>query len=187
VKRENADFSLVLFSALLLFGVGGRWLQPDWNFTPVAAVAGFAAYYFGSVAISLLLTFAVLAVSNLILPDYQSPGMMAAVFAAYCVPAVLGRWLGERHSLPRFAALCCVPAVAFYLTTNFAHWALLKQYAPTWDGLLACYAAGVPFFRGTLSGDVIYTAGLFGAYALALRWSAARQFKPAFATSKNDG
>lgn len=174
MTRENSLRSLILFAALVTFGVAGRWLQPDWNFTPVAAVAGFAAFYFGSVAVSLLATFATLAVSNLLLPDYQSPGMMAAVYAAYCVPAVLGRSLGQRPSLARFAALCGAPAVAFYLTTNFAHWALLKQYEPTWDGLLACYAAGVPFFRGTLSGDVLYTAALFGAYAVATRWAETR-------------
>ncbi|RIK78772.1 MAG: hypothetical protein DCC68_14530 [Planctomycetota bacterium] len=187
MKRENSLQSFILFSALVAFGVVGRWLQPDWNFTPVAAVAGFAAFYFRSVAVSLLATFATLAVSNLLLPDYQSPGMMAAVYAAYCVPAVLGRWLGERRSLGRFAALCGTPAVAFYLTTNFAHWALLKQYEPTWDGLLACYAAGVPFFRGTLAGDVVYTVGVFGAYVVAMRWVEGRRFEPALVLPGNEG
>jgi hypothetical protein len=185
VNREKGPNSLVLFVALVAFGVLGRWLQPDWNFTPVAAIAGFAAYYFGSVGISLLATFAVLAISNLILPDYQSPGMLAAVFAAYCVPVVLGRWLGQKQSLARFAALCGAPAVSFYLTTNFAHWALLKQYAPTWDGLLACYAAAVPFFRGTLAGDIVYTVGIFGAYAVATRFAEQRRLKPALLESGN--
>lgn len=174
VNHDRTIRQLTLFSALIAFGVLGRWLQPDWNFTPVAAIAGFAAYYFGSTAIAMLAATAVLAISNILLPQYQNPAMMLAVFAAYSVPVLLGRWLDAKFSWPRLGALCLVPAVAFFLTTNFAHWALVKQYAMTWDGLAACYTAGLPFFRGTLAGDVFYTVGLFGAYALATRWSAMR-------------
>lgn len=170
MNRDRTARQLTLFAALVAFGVLGRWLQPAWNFTPVAAVAGFSAFYFGSAAIALLATFAVLAISNLILPDYQSTGMMLAVFAAYVVPVLLGRGLNRRFSWSRLAALGVVPPVAFYLATNFAHWALLSQYPHTWAGLLECYAAAVPFFRdGTLAGDVFYTAALFGTYALATR------------------
>jgi hypothetical protein len=58
---------------------------------------------------------------------------------------------------------------------------LLKHYPPTWDGLLQCYAAGVPFFRGTLSGDLVYTVGIFAAYAIAAHWSANRAAKSVLA------
>ncbi len=177
MNRDRTAHQLALFSALVLFGVMFRWLQPEWNFTPVAAIAAFSAYYFGSAAVAMLATFAVLAISNLILPDYHSPAMMLAVFAAYLIPVFLGRSLHARFSWPRFGALCLAPAVAFFLSTNFAHWALLNQYAHTWEGLLACYTAAIPFFRGTLAGDLVYTASLFGAYALATRWADFRRLR----------
>jgi hypothetical protein len=32
---------------------------------------------------------------------------------------------------------------------------------------MACYAAGIPFFGGTIAGDLFYSAVLFGAVELA--------------------
>jgi hypothetical protein len=175
-NRENLARNLAVFSALVLFGAVGRLVQPDWNVAPVAAVGAFAAWYFGSVALAMLASVAVMAISNLWLPAYQSAAMMAAVFAAYAVPVLLGRWLHESFTLPKFAVLLLASPVAFFLSTNFAHWAFTGQYAPTWEGLLACYAAGLPFFKyGTLPGDVGYTLALFGSHALALRLIQVRQ------------
>jgi hypothetical protein len=178
VNREHTARSLTVFTALVLFGVLGRLLQPDWNIAPVAAVGGFAAYYFGSMTIAMLTAVAVMAISNFWLPAYDSPGMMVAVLAAYVVPVLLGRWLHTRFSLAKFGVLCIASPVAFFLATNFAHWALTKQYAPTWAGLIECYAAALPFFRyGTLPGDLCYFAAVFGTYAIAKRWSELRQLR----------
>lgn len=179
MNRDRTASQLTLFSALVLFGVLGRWLQPDWNFTPVAAIAGFSAYYFGSATLAMLATVAVMSISNLFLPAYDGAAMMAAVYAAFCVPVLLGGWLRARFTWLRFSALCVAPPVAFFLTTNFAHWALHHQYPHTWAGLLEAYAAGVPFFRhGTLPGDVCYTIGVFAVHALAMRWSSLRRAAP---------
>jgi hypothetical protein len=40
------------------------------------------------------------------------------------------------------------------------------MYSRTLSGLMNCYIAGVPFFRGTLVGDLVYSAVLFGGFAL---------------------
>jgi hypothetical protein len=44
------------------------------------------------------------------------------------------------------------------------------MYSRDWSGLTACYSAGIPFFRWMLEGDVLFSAMLFGAYALAVVW-----------------
>jgi Family of unknown function (DUF6580) len=36
-------------------------------------------------------------------------------------------------------------------------------------GLAACYLAGLPLFWNTLAGDAVYTAAMFGGFALAER------------------
>ena len=38
-------------------------------------------------------------------------------------------------------------ALIFFFVTNFADWYLLNMYAKTWQGLLDCYVAAIPFFR----------------------------------------
>jgi hypothetical protein len=60
--------------------------------------------------------------------------------------------------------------VAFFLVSNFVSW--LTQALPygySLDGLINCYAAAIPFFRGTLLGDVGFTAALFSAHAALAR------------------
>jgi hypothetical protein len=40
------------------------------------------------------------------------------------------------------------------------------MYPMTFDGLLACYVAAIPFFWNTVQGDLLYTAILFGGFRL---------------------
>jgi hypothetical protein len=180
-KRDPQFGPLLMFALLVAIGVVGRLVQPQWNFTPTAAVTGFAAFWFGSSLIAALVPITVLALSNLVLPDYDSPVTALVVYASFVVPLLLGRTLRNRSwQSPRtwalFAAICTLPAVTFFATTNFAHWALFQQYPHTPDGLIACYTAALPFFRdGTLAGDLCYTALLFGSYAWAVHRSTAAE------------
>jgi hypothetical protein len=41
------------------------------------------------------------------------------------------------------------------------------MYPKTVPGLVTCYAAGLPFFRRGLAGDMLFTAIMFGVPALA--------------------
>ena len=43
---------------------------------------------------------------------------------------------------------------------------LFRTYPHTWQGLVACYQAAVPFFRTTLASDAVYVAVLFGGYEM---------------------
>jgi hypothetical protein len=60
------------------------------------------------------------------------------------------------------ASLTVAGSIVFFLVTNFGCWWLFNTYSKSWSGLLECYLAAVPFFRGTLSGDLIGSAVLFG-------------------------
>ena len=53
-------------------------------------------------------------------------------------------------------------SVSFYLVSNFAAWAAWGDlYPKTLNGLIACYAAGVPFFRKGVEGDLLFTCVMF--------------------------
>jgi hypothetical protein len=53
---------------------------------------------------------------------------------------------------------------AFFLITNFGTY--LQLYPKNSAGLLAAYTAGIPFFRNTFLGDLVYSGILFGLYQL---------------------
>jgi uncharacterized protein DUF6580 len=66
------------------------------------------------------------------------------------------------HVLP-IAATTLAEALLFYLVTNFADWYYFNSYAKTWQGLVDCYVAAIPFFRrGTLLADILGSVLLFG-------------------------
>ncbi|MFQ5496135.1 MAG: DUF6580 family putative transport protein, partial [Phycisphaerae bacterium] len=64
------------------------------------------------------------------------------------------------------------------LANSLAVWAFGGIYPTTTAGLGRCFAAALPFFRYTISGDLIFAAGLFGTYALARHWRRPADFKP---------
>jgi hypothetical protein len=54
-------------------------------------------------------------------------------------------------------------SVSFFLFSNSASWLTwTDMYPRTLAGLMTCYAAGVPFFRRALEGDLIFTCAMFG-------------------------
>ena len=176
---KNATWrELILGGFLVAIAVAGRWLgaSADWallppNFTPVAAAGLFAGYLFAGRATALLVPLAALAISNLALDSYGSVWMGAVVYASFMAAPLMGRWLRQRPTVSRAALSVLLPAMLFFLTTNFATWCIdighaHAAYAADWHGLLLCYARGIPFFRWMLEGDVAFSAILFGGYAL---------------------
>ena len=121
---------------------------------------------------------AILAISDLILPAYDSIPVMFATYAIMTLPVWLGRL--QRREQPRrmaatkWALFAIVPATLFYIVTNFAVWAFQSDYPKTLAGLGQCYWAAVPFFRWMLAGDIFYLAVLLACLAVAgaPRWNA---------------
>ncbi len=89
-------------------------------------------------------------------------------FAGY---AAVGWLLLRRTESPvRIGAAALSASLLFFLVSNFVSW--LEQaypYGYSFAGLLDCYGAGVPFYRGTLAGDLLFTGVLFGAHAVLSR------------------
>ncbi|OHB80631.1 MAG: hypothetical protein A2W31_13650 [Planctomycetes bacterium RBG_16_64_10] len=169
--ERNWLISVWVFCLLVVVGVTGRLLEPAWCFTPLAAVAIFSGYFFANRSAAMLVPLTIMAISDVWLPAYRHPGVMAVVYVALVAPVSIGWALQRRTSLVRLGVFSLLPAVVFFLTTNLAVWRLEAIYPHTPAGLLACYGAAVPFFRTMLAGDVFYVAVVFGGYALAAGWA----------------
>jgi hypothetical protein len=161
---------LAVFALLLAIGVLGRWAQPTWNFTPIMAVTALGGYYFRQNLAAFLLPVGILAISDILLPTHDNWPVLISVHMMMIVPLLLGRLAYKTDGLKSAMcwAMCGVlPATAFFLVTNFAVWAFRSTYEHSLAGLATCYAAGVPFYRAMLAGDVFYLALLLGCLVLA--------------------
>jgi hypothetical protein len=145
------------------------FMPHPWNFTPVAA----ALLYFGARGPrrQLWVPFALLAASDVILTKfvyaYTFSWDQLVTWAWYVAILWLGTSLRENTNWLRVGGAALVSSVSFFVVSNFAVWAGWNGYPKTLSGLMTCYVAGVPFFRHTLLGDMLFTAVMFGLPALA--------------------
>ena len=89
------------------------------------------------------------------------------VYGCLALNVFLGFWIKRRQTTGRVLAATLTGAVIFFLVTNFGSWLAFDTFPKTGAGLLACYAAGVPYFINSLLGDVFYSAVLFLGVAFA--------------------
>ncbi len=152
----------------MVFGAAVMRLLPHLpNLTPIAAMALFGGAYFSDKRLAFLVPLSALFLSDLILGLY---GQMPVVYASFALIVCIGFSLQKRRRWLPIAGAALASSVLFFVTTNFGVWLLSSWYPKNLEGLVACYVAAIPFFRNTLLGDALYTAVLFGGFALAERW-----------------
>jgi hypothetical protein len=136
------------------------------NFTPIAAMALFGGAYLGRRWLAFAAPLGALLLSDLVLGFYPE-----AVFVYVSVVAIvlIGRLLARHRTVLRVGAAAVASSLLFFLVTNFGVWLVMDYYPKDAAGLAACYVAAIPFFQNTLAGDLVFTALLFGGWALAER------------------
>lgn len=154
---------LVALISIILAASLSRLLPHPPNMTSVAAVALFGGAYFSDRRLAFLVPLAALFLSDLFLGFY---GHMEVQYLSFALIVCIGLWLEKDRSVFKIAAAALAGSVLFFLLTNFGVWAFGSLYPRTLGGLMDCYIAAIPFFRNTLQGDMLYTAILFGGFAL---------------------
>jgi uncharacterized protein DUF6580 len=162
---------IMLAYLFVIFAVLARmpFMPHPWNLTPVAA----ALLYFGARGArrQIWVPWVLLAASDVILTkfvySYQFSWDHFVTWAWYAAILLLGTRLRENSNWLRVAGAALASSVSFFVISNFAVWACWTMYPKTLSGLMTCYVAGVPFFRSTIAGDMLFTAVLFGLPAVA--------------------
>lgn len=163
-QKENLFYRTLLALAIIVLAAALRIAPHPWNFTPLGAMALFSGAIVRDRRLAFLFPLLTLFAGDLFIGFHR---LMPVVYASFLISVAIGFWLRKRRSVTRIGAVTLFGAIQFFLITNFAVWASGLSYPRTGAGLLACYAAGVPFFWNTLAGDSVYAALLFGGFALA--------------------
>ncbi len=144
---------------LALAAIGLRLLPHEPNFAPMGALALLAGPT-GDLRKVWLPVAAVLA-TDAVLGFY---GGMFWVYLSYAI--LFGTGYFGRHAAgpKKMFGLPLAGSLLFYLVSNFGVWASGSMYPKTFSGLTLCYTAALPFFRNTVSSDLLY----FNAFLLIL-------------------
>lgn len=152
---------LSIVAALVVFVVMARVAPHPANFAPVAAIALFGGailprkWAVAAPVAAMVLSDLIIGLHPLVLFTWGSFALIALAssrFLSSATPLKIG--------LSSLGA-----SVFFYLVTNFAVWAQGTMYAMNFGGLVQCYINAIPFFRGTVAGDLFYSGVLFSVYA----------------------
>jgi hypothetical protein len=156
--RIPALLSAILAAAAL------RLVPHPPNFSPIDAMALFSGAYLGRRWLAFAAPLGALLLSDALLGFYQG---MEFQYVSVALIVLLGWFALPKVSVLRLAGAAVAGSALFFAITNFGTWLTSGMYPQTLSGLGACYVAAIPFYQNTLAGDLVYTALLFGGFAVA--------------------
>jgi hypothetical protein len=148
------------------------------NFSPMCAIALFGAAHFRARWQAYVLPLATIILSDVLVNNILYAHILKGFtlfyegcvwqYAAYAM-IVLGAsaWFKQSLSATKVLGGALGASLLFFLVSNFGVWASGTSYPQNMTGLMACYAAGIPFLNQTILGDMLYSGVLFGVFALA--------------------
>lgn len=144
------------------------------NFSPLGAIGLFGAAHFSKKWQAFLIPIAAtwlsdLFINNIIYAQYYPTFTWFYEgfywqYSSYLLITLAGVFIFKKIPPKKVITGALSSTAIFFLISNFGCW---SAYPQTFDGLMACYAAGMPFLKGTFLGDMFYSGVLFGAFALA--------------------
>lgn len=166
-----------LIMSIGLFAILSRMALPPLfghlpNFSPIAAIALFCGAHFHKRFLAIIVTlFSVwlgdIVMSKVLLGSwtffYQGWYWQ---YGSYFLITLLGMQLTQQVKPFQLISACFGSAILFFVISNFGVWYSGLLYPLTLDGLIACYAAAIPFFKNTLFSDLFFAMILFSSFGL---------------------
>ncbi len=157
--------------AVIGLAIASRLLPHPPNFAFVGALGLFAGCHFRG-RLAVLAPLIALLVSDLIGHlaglrgmGFYNPIVMLTVYGGVAASGLIGVAIREKRGPVTVGLAAVTCSILFFLSSNLGVWAA-GAYPLSLSGLVACYAAAVPFFQYTLAGDLFYTALTFGTLSL---------------------
>jgi hypothetical protein len=169
MTRYIFTFALILLAAL------SRLLPHPPNFVPITALALFGGVYLDKKH-AFIVPIAAMLIGDYFIGFHSS---MIWVYASFVAIGFIGLWLRNHRSVVTTFGATVAGSILFFIVTNFGVWIVQEfSYSHTFNGLLECYIAAIPFFRNTLAGDVIYVCAMFGLFELVKKYIPSLALKP---------
>lgn len=167
-------FSVI--TLLILLAALSRLIPHPANFAPIGGMALFGAAYYSRRVWAFVIPIVSMWISDLILNNvvyaqyfdnfvwFYSGAWFT--YGAFILMVLMGIFTLRKMKIPNLLLSALGASIIFFLVSNFGVWFSGSMYPGNFAGLTACYAAGIPFFKNTVMGDLFYTTLLFGAFQL---------------------
>ncbi len=143
------------------------------NFSPIGAIALFSACYFSNKKLAYIATIASLVLSDLVLNYF----VYSTNFTLF-YPGLLWNYLGLALIVLIGSLIKKVNLESIFLSSSlaaFTHWFISDLgvwlhgtlYPKTFEGLVACFVAAIPFLQNMFLGNLFFSCLMFGAFEFA--------------------
>ncbi len=176
MEKSKINIRFGILSLIVLLAAFSRLIPHPPNFAPIGAMSIFGAAYFARKHLAIVVPIIAMWLSDLLLNNviygqyfdhfvwfYQG---CYWTYAAFIFIGLIGFRLLKKVRPVNLLIASLSASVVFFLISNFGVWASGTMYPNTFSGLMSCYAAGLPFFKNTLMGDLVYSGALFGMFEL---------------------
>lgn len=177
--KTTINFKFSILALLILLAAFSRLIPHLPNFSPLGAIGLFGAAYFTKKWQAFLIPIAAtwlsdLFINNVIYAQYYPEFTWFYEgfywqYGAYLLITLFGLLILKKVTLPKILVGALGSSLLFFLVTNLGCFPNNPSYTQDFNGLLSCYAAGIPFLKGTLLGDLFYCGVLFGSFELVKR------------------
>ncbi len=174
----------LLLIGLIAAAISTRFIPHYPNFTAMGAAALFGGVVFKDHFKAFLIPLLALFLSDLVLNNVVYAAYNEGftfftegfywIYGAFILTVIMGKYATNGFKILPLLATGVASALVFYLLTNFGSWLGNPLYPQNIGGLMASYAAGLPFLVSQAAGTIVYGAVMFGAaYAITSSKSAA--------------
>ncbi len=177
MEKQKFNLRISVITLMILFAAFSRLIPHPANFAPIGAMALFGAAYFHQRYLSFIIPIISMWISDLVLNNivygqyfdhfvWFYPGFYWT-YGAFILIGLLGFLLLKKVKIQNALVAGILSSIVFFIVSNFGVWASTTMYPKDFSGLMICYTAGLPFFKNTLLGDLVYTGILFGVFEFA--------------------
>lgn len=135
------------------------------NITPIAAIALFGGVYLNK-RLAFILPLAAMLISDYFIGFHNT---MIYVYGSFIIIGLIGLHLRTHKTVVNVILGTLAGSILFFFITNAGVW-IQGAYARDITGLYNSLIMGLPFFRYTVSGDLLYVGLFFGSYEFALNF-----------------
>lgn len=177
MRQTNISLNFAAVTLLIVLAIASRLIPHPANFAPMMSIGIFGGAVFMQKRWAYIIPIAAIWISDLLMNNI----LYAAYYdhfvwfysgwywqyAMYLFIPFLSVLLFKNDiTFGKVTGMSVAGAVLFFIVSNFGTWAGGMLYPMTVDGLISCYIMALPYFKGSLMGNLFYSGVLFGLYYL---------------------
>lgn len=174
MNTQKINLRFLVLVLLIVVAAFSRLVPHMPNFSPLGAIGLFGAAHFSKKWQAILIPLAAtwlsdLFINNVIYAQYYPQFTWLSTgfywqYGSYVLITLAGLVILKTVNTKTVLTGALASTGIFFLVSNFGCWPG-SSYPQNFGGLMQCYAAGIPFLKGTMLGDLFYSTVLFGGFA----------------------